>query len=87
MICFEYDLNLIFIHSHKSDAIKIVKKYLKIIQIKSKAKIVFFRTDDEKLLKREFDDMISDFEITYEFSSSHTSKQNKHFELKKISSQ
>ena len=82
MICSEYDFNLIFIYLHKFDTIKIVKKYLKIIQIKFNAKIVFFRTNDEKSLKRKFDDMIFDLEITYEFFLFYNFEQNKHFERK-----
>ena len=82
LICFEYNFNLIFIHSHKFDAIKIIKKRLKIIQIKFNAKIVFFRTNDEKSLKKKFDDMISELEIIYESSASYIFEQNKHFERK-----
>ena len=82
MICSEYDFNLIFTHLYKFDAVKIVKKDLKIISIKFNAKIVFFRTNNEKSLKKEFDDMISNLEITYEFSSFYTFKQNEHFEQK-----
>ena len=43
-------------------------------------RLFFFRTNDEKSLKREFDDMISDLEITYESFSSHIFEQNEHFE-------
>ena len=82
LTCFKYDFIFIFIHWQKSDAIRIVKEDLKVIQIRFKANIVFFRTDDEKSLKKKFDDMISDLEITYEFFSSYISKQNEHFERK-----
>ena len=70
------------IYLYKFDVIRIIIKKLKIIQIKFNAKIVFFRTDAEKSLKKKFDDMIFDFETTYNFSSFHIFEQNEHFERK-----
>ena len=55
---------------------------MKIIQTKFNAKIVFFRTNDEKSLKKKFDNMISEFEIIYKSFVSYISEQNEHFERK-----
>ena len=52
------------------------KKGLKIMQTRFNATIVFFRTNDEKSLKKEFNEMISDLGITYESFVSYTSEQN-----------
>ena len=82
LACSEYDFNLVFTHPHKSDATKIVKKGLKIIQTRFNAKVVFFRTDGEKSLRKEFDDMISELGITYEPSAPYTPEQNEHSERK-----
>ena len=80
---FENDFNFVFTHSNKSKATKIVRKALKIMQTRFNATVVFFRTNEEKLLKKEFDEIISKMRIIYESLASYTSKQNDHSEQKK----
>ena len=53
------------------------------MQTKFNATVVFFRTDEEKSLKKEFDEMIAEMKITYESSASYISEQNDHSERKK----
>ena len=80
--CFEKDFNLIFTHSNKSNAISMIRKNLKIMQIKFNAKIIFFRIDDERSLGKKFENMLSELKIILKSSSSNTFKQNKHSERK-----
>ena len=82
LACFENDFNLVFTHSRKSNATNIVKKGLKIMQTKFNARVMFFRTNDEKSLKKKFDEMLSDLKITYELFALYTSEQNNHSERK-----
>ena len=82
LACSENDFNLVFTHPRKSNATKIVREELKIIQTRFNATIVFFRTDGEKSLGKEFDEMISDLGITYEPSAPYTPEPNDHLERK-----
>ena len=52
------------------------------MQTRFNATIVFFRTDDEKSLRKEFDEMISDLGITYEPFAPYIPEQNDHSERK-----
>ena len=80
--CLENVFNLIFTHSRKLNATKIIKKELKIIQTKFNAIIVFFRIDDKKPLKKEFDEIISKLKITYKLFAFYIFIQNNHLERK-----
>ena len=74
LTCLENDFNLIFTHSRKSNVTKIVRKELKIMQTRFNATIVFFRIDEKKSPKKEFDEMISEMKIIYELFVSYISE-------------
>ena len=82
LACSELDFNLVFTHPHKSDATEIIRKGLNIIRTRFNSKVVFFRSDGERALGKEFDDMISELGITYEPSAPYTPEQNGHSERK-----
>lgn len=80
--CATTDFNLVFTHSRKSDASGIVQKALNIVETWYNAKVVFFRSDGERALGKDFDDFIAEKGITYESSAPDTPAQNGHSERK-----
>lgn len=78
--CSTTDFHLVFTHTLKSEATTIIKKALNIIATRFNAKVVFFRSDTEASLGKEFDDIISQFGITHEPSAPYTPQQNGHSE-------
>ena len=82
LACFYYDFNIIFIHKSKSESQQIVRQRINLIKNRFKGNVVFFRTDGEKSLGRNFQAFIASLEISYESSSPDTSAQNEHSEKK-----
>ena len=82
LACFENDFNLVFTHLRKSNATKIVRKALKIMQIRFNATVVFCRTDDEKSSLKEFDEIIFTTRIIYNLFASFIFEQRDYFERK-----
>ena len=80
--CSYLDFNMVFTHAHKYEAPEIVRKALNIIHTRFNGKVVFFRSDGETSLGKEFEDMVSAMGITYEASSAYTPQQNGHSERK-----
>ena len=52
------------------------------MQTRFNATVVFFRIDEGKSLKKEFDEMISDLKIIYELLALYISEQNNYFQRK-----
>ena len=82
LACFENDSNFVCTHSYKLNATKIIRKSLKIMQTRFDAIVVFFPIDEEKSLKKEFDEMIFEMKIIYESFALYISKQNDYLERK-----
>ena len=59
-----------------------VRKGIKIIQTRYNGKVVFFRTDGERSLGKDFEDLITELGISYEPSAPNTPEQNGHSERK-----
>ena len=56
---------------------------MKIMQIRFNVTAVFFRTNEEKSLKKEFGEMILDLKTIYQSFASYIFEQNDYFERKK----
>ena len=80
--CIITGFNLVFTHLRKSDATEIIQKALNIIETRYNAKVIFFRSDREKALSVQFDNLISSKGITFESSAPDTPAQNGHSEQK-----
>ncbi len=80
--CMSTDFNLVFTHPKKSDAPKIIKTAVKIIETRHNGKVIFFRSDGEQSLGNEFAEFMREKGITYESSSPDTPAQNGHSERK-----
>lgn len=77
---YKTSFNLVFTHPHKSNAPEIIKYAIRLIQNRFKAKIVFFRTNRERTLSRDFQDFLGSQGITLETSAPYTPAQNGHAE-------
>ena len=73
---------MVFTHPKKSDATRIVKEPLNLIETRFNGKVVFFRTDGEKSLRGDFRELLIEKRITYEPSAPHSPEQNGHSERK-----
>ena len=80
--CHATDFNMVFTHAHKSDAARIVKEAVNIIETRFKSMVVFIRPDGECSLGNEFKDLLIEKDITYESSTPDTPEQNGHSERK-----
>ena len=59
-----------------------MRKVIKLIETKFNEKIIFIRIDKEKSLSNDFDELLIEKKIIYEFSTSDILAQNEHFERK-----
>ena len=70
------DFHLVYTHRHKSEALSCLKRGIKIIEIRYNGKVIFIRLDRERVLGKEFTDLLTELGITWEPSAPATSKQN-----------
>jgi hypothetical protein len=82
-VCSIIDFNIVDSHRIKSKAIDLMKQIINLIKTRFKRKVVFFRSDDERVLNENFDDFMTQKDITYESSAFDTSIQNDHSKKKK----
>lgn len=80
--CAATDFNLVFTYSTKSEAVTIIQKAINLIETRYNGKMVFFRSDGERPLGKDFDKFITEKGITYEPSAPDTPAQNGHSERK-----
>ena len=80
--CSEYDFQMVYTHKHKWEATEILRKAIKTIRTRSKYEVVFIRSDGERSLGREFEDLMDELGITLEPSAPQTAAQNGHSERK-----
>ena len=80
--CHATDFNMVFTHPHKGDASKICKEAINLIETRFKAKVVFIRSDRERSLGNNFNDLLVEKGITHESSTPYTPEQNGHSERK-----
>ena len=80
--CHATDFNMVFTHQRKSEAIRIVREAINIIKTRFNATVVFFRSDGERSLGGEFDDLLVETGITHESSAPNSPEQNGHSERK-----
>lgn len=80
--CHATDFNMVFTHQRKSEATRIVREAINIIHIRFNAKIVFLRSDGERSLGNEFNDLLVETGITHESSAPDSPEQNGHSERK-----
>lgn len=78
--CSTTNFNLVFTHRQKSEATAIIRKAFNIISTRFEGKVVFFRSDGETSLGKDFENLISKFGITHEPSAPYTPQQNGHSE-------
>ena len=79
-VCFETEFHIIYTHKFKSKTIEIIVKVIYIIETKYKNRVVFFQSDDERVLNDKFDAFITLKEIIFENSALNTSTQNDYIE-------
>lgn len=82
--CHATDFNMVFTHQRKSDATRIVREAINIIHTRFNAKVVFIRSDGERSLGSEFNDLLIETGITHEASASDSPEQNGHSERKGV---
>ena len=80
--CRSTDFNLVFTHSNKSDAPKIILDAIALIETRYNGKVVFFRSDGERTLGTDFLNQLKAKGITIEPSAPDTPDQNGHSERK-----
>ena len=80
--CHATDFNMVFTHGRKGEASRIVREAINLIETRFNAKVVFFRSDGERSLGNDFNDLLIDKGITYESSTPDTPEQNGHSERK-----
>ena len=80
--CTSTDFNMVFTHPRKSDATTIIQNAFNMIKNRYNATIVFFRSDGEKALGIQFDNLLAENGITQEPSAPDTPAQNGHSERK-----
>ena len=59
-----------------------MRKTIKLIETRFNEKIIFIFIDEEKSLNNDFDELLIEKRIIYEFFTFDTSVQNEHFEQK-----
>ena len=80
--CHATDFNMVFTHQRKSEATKIVREAINVIKTRFNATVVFLRSDGERSLGNEFNDLLVETGITHEPSASDSPEQNGHSERK-----
>jgi hypothetical protein len=80
--CHAIDFNLVFTHEKKSDASRIVREAVNLIETRFNFKVVFIRSDEEKFLGADFKDFLVEKGISFEPFAPDSLKQNGHFERK-----
>lgn len=78
--CYQTGMNHIYTHPKKSDANEVVQEYCQMIHTRYKATIRFFRSDGERTLGTQFDQLIRSRGMVSERTASHTPAQNGHSE-------
>ena len=73
-VCHSIDFNMIYIHSRKSNVTNIIKKAFNVIANHFNQRIVFFRSNKERALDVEFDNLLIEKRIFWKSSASDTSK-------------
>lgn len=76
------DINMVFTHLRKSDASRIVREAIGLIETRFNGKVVFIQSDGEKSLGNDFSEFVVEKGVTFEPSSPNTPKQNGHSERK-----
>ena len=74
---------MIFTHQRKSEITKIVRKVINVIKTRFNVTVVFLRSNNERSLNDEFNDLLVETDIIHESSALDSSKQNDHSERKK----
>ncbi len=80
--CHAIDFNMIFTHSRKRNATKIIRQTLNIIKTRFNAKMIFMRSDEERTLEVDFQKIIRKTDIIFESFASDFSEQNDHSKRK-----
>ena len=84
--CYSTDFNILYTHHLKSDASALLRKTINTIANRFNRKVVFIRSDGETSLKlslgNSFDNLLTEFGITFESSTPNTQAQNGHAERK-----
>jgi hypothetical protein len=82
--CYVIDFNLIFTHVKKSDASRIMREMINLIETRfNEAKVVFIRSDEKKSLRSDFRNFLIEKKISFESFAADSSKQNDHSKKKK----
>ncbi len=70
------EMNFVYSHSRKNDALDVIKEFFKMIRIRYDQIVRFLRIDDERTLRLEYAEIVKKLGISTERSASYTSTQN-----------
>ena len=63
LACAKTDFHLVYTHRYKSEALSCLKRGIKIIETRYNGKVVFIRLDRERVLGKEFTDLLTELGI------------------------